>query len=59
MIDTDVLNSNAKVLSDMADISVEDATNMLLEAMKTFNVDELSDEAADAIVEKLNSVSNS
>ena len=57
MIDKNVLNSNAKVLSDMADISVEDATNMLLAAMKAFNVDELSDEVADAIVEKFNNIS--
>jgi hypothetical protein len=55
----DILNSNAKILSDMADISVEDATNMLLAAMKAFDVDNLSEEEANTIVDKLNSVSNS
>ena len=56
MNDKDIINSNAKILSDMADISVDDATNMLLEAMKAFDIDKLNESELNTIVDKLNNV---
>ena len=55
MNDKDIINKDAKILSDMADISVEEATSMLLAAMNKYNF-ELSDSEINTIVDKLNNV---
>ena len=51
-----IINKDAKILSDMADISVDDATNMLLAAMKAFGTDKLNESELNTIVVKLNNV---
>jgi len=56
MNDKDIINKDVKLLSDMADISVEDATKMLLAAMKAFDTDKLSESELNTIVDKLNTV---
>lgn len=55
MNDKDIINKDAKILPDMADISVEEATSMLLAAMNKYNF-ELSDSEINTIVDKLNNV---
>jgi len=55
MSNTDIINKDAEILSDMADISIEDATKMLLEAMEKYNFD-ISESEINRIVDKLNDV---
>ena len=53
MNNKEILYDNAKVFSDMAEISVEEATNILLQVMKTYGYDinELNE-----VIDKLNEV---
>lgn len=56
MNDKNIVNNNAKILSDMADINIEDATNMLIEAMKKYDNYRLSESELNTIADKLNNV---
>jgi len=43
----------AKILSDIAEIDVDEATNMLLQVMETYKIDP---DKLDDVIEKLNSI---
>jgi len=48
-----VLKDDAKIFSDIAEISVEESTKILQEVMKTY---ELTDEEASQVIDKLNEI---
>lgn len=53
MTEINLLNENAKIYANIADISVEEATEALLQIMKTYecDVNELNE-----VIDKLNNV---
>lgn len=53
--DCNNITNCAKITSDIAEIDVDEATNMLLQVMKTYKIDP---NELDEIIDKLNEVQN-
>lgn len=54
MFDKELINKNAKIFANIAQISVEDSTKILLEAVKSYNIDDLNQDELNNIIDKLN-----